>query len=169
MHVSRHTVTAHARGTARGDASRWCGVAASRGVEHLVKVRRAAGVEFLAESAAGAWLRGRGQEHFRGGDNFPTGGVMLAAPELVKAELVQPVDQIQVGAQLQHRVLTDRVMRREECAKFHTGHGCLLPGNRRSVNAYRCHHSMPCWPILPNAPEPHGRGKCERQLPPSIG
>ena len=47
---------------------------------------------------------------------------MLAAPEFVVAEPVELLDQIEVAAELQHRVLADRVMRREKGAKAKTGH-----------------------------------------------
>ena len=43
---------------------------------------------------------------------------MLAAPELVEAELVEVLGEVEVAAELQHRVLADRVVRREEAPNF---------------------------------------------------
>jgi hypothetical protein len=42
---------------------------------------------------------------------------MLAAPELVVAELVQALDEVEVAAELQHRVLPDGMVRSEERAE----------------------------------------------------
>src|ERR1700761_7100466 len=47
---------------------------------------------------------------------------MLAAPEFVIAERIELFDQIEVAAELQHRVLADRVMRGKEGAELQTGH-----------------------------------------------
>ena len=67
-------------------------------------------------------LAGCRQEHFRRCDHFPAGGMVLAAPELVIAEPIELLDQIEITAELQHRVLADRVMRGEEGPKFETSH-----------------------------------------------
>src|ERR1700686_4956667 len=51
--------------------------------------------------------------------------MMLAAPEFVVAERVELLDQIEVPAELQHRMLADRVMRGEEGSEFEARHGFL--------------------------------------------
>jgi hypothetical protein len=43
--------------------------------------------------------------------------MVLATPELVIAEPVQVLHEIEVAAELQHRVLADRMVGGEECAK----------------------------------------------------
>ena len=50
---------------------------------------------------------------------------MLAAPEFVIAERIELLDQIEVAAELQHRMLADRVMRGEEGSEFQARHGFL--------------------------------------------
>ena len=52
-------------------------------------------------------------------DRLPAAGVVLAHPELVVAELVELGRELEVAAQLQGRVLADRVVRREERAELH--------------------------------------------------
>src|SRR3984957_6962523 len=47
---------------------------------------------------------------------------MPAAPELVVAELVEMLDQVQIAAELQHRMLADRMMRGEKGAKIQSRH-----------------------------------------------
>ena len=42
--------------------------------------------------------------------------MVLTAPEFVVAKFIQMLDQIDVAAKLQHRMLADRVMRSEEGA-----------------------------------------------------
>ena len=71
--------------------------------------------------AVGA-LAGRGQEHLRRGDHLPAGGVVLAAPEFVEAQPVQVFGEGQVAAQLQHRMLADRVVGREKGAELKARH-----------------------------------------------
>ena len=66
--------------------------------------------------ALGALAGGR-QEHLGRGDRLPAAGVVLAAPELVEPEPVQMLDEIEVAAELQHRVLADGMMRGEKGAK----------------------------------------------------
>src|ERR1700760_2808120 len=51
---------------------------------------------------------------------------MLAAPEFVVAERIELLDQIEVAAELQHRVLADRVVRGEEGAEFEACHEVSL-------------------------------------------
>jgi hypothetical protein len=48
--------------------------------------------------------------------------MMLAAPELVITERVELLDQIEVAAELQHRMLADRMMRGEEGSEFQARH-----------------------------------------------
>ena len=48
--------------------------------------------------------------------------MVLAAPEFVIAEPVQTLDEIEVAAELQHRMLADRMMRGEEGAEIQTRH-----------------------------------------------
>ena len=50
---------------------------------------------------------------------------MLAAPELVVAELVQVLDEVEIAAELQHRVLADGMVGGEERAKAQTRHGSV--------------------------------------------
>ena len=49
--------------------------------------------------------------------------MVLAAPELVIAEPVELLDQVEIAAELQHRMLADRMMRGEEGAEIQTRHG----------------------------------------------
>src|SRR6267154_357969 len=84
----------------------------------VVGQRLHAGAELDAFGA----LAGRGQKHFRRRDGFPARGVMLAAPELVVTERVELLDQIEVAAELQHRMLADRMMRGEEGSEFQARH-----------------------------------------------
>ena len=51
---------------------------------------------------------------------------MLAAPELVVAELVEVFDQVEIAPELQHRMLADGMMRGEEGAEAEPGHVELL-------------------------------------------
>ena len=59
----------------------------------------------------------RGQEHLGRADHLPAAGMMLAAPELVVPELVQVLDEVEIAAELQHRMLPDGVVGGEERAK----------------------------------------------------
>ena len=52
---------------------------------------------------------------------------MLAAPELVKAEIVELLDEGEVAAELQHRMLADRVMRGEEGSELEARHRSFSP------------------------------------------
>src|SRR5262249_19814766 len=85
----------------------------------MIGQRDDAGGELDALRALG---RG-GEEHLRRADHLPAGGVVLAAPEFVIAELVQMLDQVEVAAELQQRVLADRMVRGEKGAKTETRHG----------------------------------------------
>src|SRR5271166_5419432 len=70
-------------------------------------------------------LAGRRQEHLRRGDGFPARGMVLAAPELVVAERIELFYEIEVAAELQHRMLADRMMRGEERSELEARHGLL--------------------------------------------
>ena len=65
-------------------------------------------------------LAGGGQEHLRRGDHLPAGRVVLAAPELVEAELVEVRGELEVALELQRRVLAERVVGGEERAEPET-------------------------------------------------
>jgi hypothetical protein len=47
---------------------------------------------------------------------------MLAAPEFLVPELVQVLHQVEIAAELQHRVLTDRMVGGDEGAEVQTWH-----------------------------------------------
>jgi hypothetical protein len=49
--------------------------------------------------------------------------MMLTAPELVIAEFVELLHEIEVAAELQHRMLAERVMRGEKGSEFEARHG----------------------------------------------
>ena len=51
--------------------------------------------------------------------------MVLAAPELIEAERIDLLDEIEVAAELQHRMLADRMMRGEEGSEFEACHGFL--------------------------------------------
>src|ERR1700733_2419499 len=51
--------------------------------------------------------------------------MMLAAPEFIEAERVDLFDEIEIAAELQHRMLADGVMRGEEGSEFKACHGFL--------------------------------------------
>jgi hypothetical protein len=48
--------------------------------------------------------------------------MMFAAPEFVEAERIDLLDEIEVAAELQHRMLADRMMRGEEGSEFEACH-----------------------------------------------
>jgi hypothetical protein len=48
--------------------------------------------------------------------------MVFAAPEFVIAKRIELLDEIEIPAELQHRVLADRVMRGEEGPEFETSH-----------------------------------------------
>jgi hypothetical protein len=49
--------------------------------------------------------------------------MVLAAPEFFVPELVQMLDEVEIAAELQHRMLPDGMVRSEERAKVQTRHG----------------------------------------------
>src|SRR3954447_11802833 len=49
--------------------------------------------------------------------------MVLAAPELVIAEPVELLDKVEIAAELQHRMLADRMMRGEKGTEAKAGHG----------------------------------------------
>jgi hypothetical protein len=51
--------------------------------------------------------------------------MMLAAPELVIAERIQLLDEVEIAPELEHRMLPDRVMRGKESPKLQARHGIL--------------------------------------------
>src|SRR5258705_10701379 len=51
--------------------------------------------------------------------------MVLAAPELVITQRVELLDEIEVAAELQHRMLADRMMRGEESTELEARHGVL--------------------------------------------
>src|ERR1700722_10471956 len=52
--------------------------------------------------------------------------MMLAAPEFVVAEFVELLDQIEIAAELQHRVFANGMVRGEESAETKARHGAWL-------------------------------------------
>ena len=59
---------------------------------------------------------------------------MLAAPEFVVTQLVQELDKVEIAAELQHRMLTDRVVRGEEGAEASPWHEVDAPVSCRSIH-----------------------------------
>jgi hypothetical protein len=51
--------------------------------------------------------------------------MVLAAPEFVVPELVQVLHEVEIAAELQHRVLTDGMMGGKESAKLQTRHDAV--------------------------------------------
>ena len=96
-------------------------------------------------------LAGRGEEHLGRGDHLPAARMVLAAPELVIAEPVELLDKVEIAAELQHRMLADRMMRREKGAEAKTGHEDLLvvegaAAAGRSANLFRGLWFTLSWP-----------------------
>src|SRR5215471_10938526 len=60
--------------------------------------------------------------------------MMLAAPELVIAETVELLDEVEIAAELQKRVLANGMMRGEKGAKFQTRHDRSPMGARLALN-----------------------------------
>jgi hypothetical protein len=52
--------------------------------------------------------------------------VVFTTPEFVVTQLVEVLREIEVTAELQHRVLADGVMRGQKCAKADAGHEFFL-------------------------------------------
>jgi hypothetical protein len=53
--------------------------------------------------------------------------MVLAAPEFVEAQFVDLLYEIEVAAELQQRILADRVMRGEKGSEFQACHGVFSP------------------------------------------
>ena len=106
----------------------WCGEHHSSGWEMIASPEMflAAAGERTELDALGAFAGG-GQKHFRRGDGFPAGRMVLAAPELVIAERVDLLDEVEVAAELEQRILADRVMRGEKGSEFQACHGGFSP------------------------------------------
>ena len=75
-------------------------------------------------------LAHRGQEQFGRGNHFPSRRVMLADPEFVEAKLVEMHRQFDVAAHLEHRMLADRMVGRDECAELQSSHGLPFEPDR---------------------------------------
>src|SRR5260370_40577208 len=67
-------------------------------------------------------LARRGEEHFGRADHFPAARMVLAAPEFVIAETVELLDEVEIAAELQHRMLADRMVRGEKSAELQMRH-----------------------------------------------
>ena len=80
----------------------------------VVRQRTHAGAELDVAGALGR----DGHEHLGAGDDLVAGGVVLADPRLVVAELVEALNQFQVALQRQRRVLPDGMERGEEDAEL---------------------------------------------------
>src|SRR5205085_9912212 len=87
-------------------------------VRMVIRQRHDAGGELDALRS----LAGRGQEHLGRADHLPPAGMVLAAPEFLVPELVQMLDEVEIAAELEHRMFPDGVMGGEERAKVQTGH-----------------------------------------------
>ncbi len=127
----RHRVDAERMrvGGQRAGAGTEDGAAAGHVVELHHALRDVVGMVIGQRHHAGAELDPLGalarrrQEHLGRGDHLPAGGMMLAAPELVIAERVELLDQIEIAPELKHRMLPDRVMRGKEGSEFQARHG----------------------------------------------
>ena len=108
-------------------------------------------------------FRGSGDHQFRQGNQFPTGGMVLADPGFVVAKPVEPFQQLHIAGDRQCRVFADTMERGEEDSEFHaaTGHGRVL----RSVLP----HGAPIGPDSQAAPPTQpgtpvaGLGLCRRR------
>jgi hypothetical protein len=80
---------------------------------------------------------------------------MLTAPELVITERIELLDQIEIAAELQHRVLADRMVRGKESTEFKASHSnssgpfflnVWIPnygvGKVKAIGTLRCHASL---------------------------
>ena len=72
---------------------------------------------------AGA-LGGGGDEDLGRRDQLPAGGVVLADPGFVVAELIEPLDQLQVAVDRQRGILAHAVKGRHENAEVHASVRC---------------------------------------------
>jgi hypothetical protein len=53
--------------------------------------------------------------------------MVFAAPEFVEAERVDLFDEVEVAAELEQRILADRMMRGEKGSELETRHGVFSP------------------------------------------
>ena len=94
-----------------------------------------------AEADAVRALTRRGEEQLGRGDHFPAGRLVLAAPEFVESEFVQVLGEGEIASQLQHRMLADRVVWRQDGAELQTWHACFpkklsgRPGSPSHLNS----------------------------------
>ena len=81
-------------------------------------------------------LGGGGDHDLGRGDQLPPRRVMLADPDLVVAQVVEPLDQLHVAVDGERRVLPDAVERSEEDAELHAamGHGVSVTAVKASVS-----------------------------------
>ena len=61
--------------------------------------------------------------------------MVLAAPEFVVAKFVQLLDEIEIAAELQHRMLADRMMRGEEGAEAKAWHAVGAPVSSSDIDS----------------------------------
>ena len=95
----------------------------------VVRQRNDAGAELDSMGA----LRGGGQEDLRRRDHLPAGGVMLAAPEFVVSQMFEVFDECKITLNLEHRLLTDRMMWCEERTETQICHFSLPVGGIEQV------------------------------------
>ena len=93
-------------------------------------------------------LARRGQEHFRRADHLPAARMVLAAPELVVAEPVELFHEVEIAAELQHRVLADRMVRSKEGTEIQTRHdgspnGAMMLGQTHPLDARQSQPTLP--------------------------
>src|SRR5262249_14390788 len=162
-------------GGERAGAGAEDGAAAGHVVELHHALRDVEGMVIGQRDHAGAELdalgafAGCGQEHLRRSDHFPARGMVLAAPEFVIAEIVELVDEVEVAAELQHRMLADRMMRGEEGSELQARHGCFPVFIVLIFGAY-CRACTPSLSMLASAPRqcagtwqgPPSRGICRQ-------
>ena len=98
---------------------------------------------------AGA-LRGRRDEHLGRGDDLVAGGVVLAEPGLVEAELVQMLDQLEIALERQGRVLAHRMERGQEDPELEVAVG--VNGGHRTPCLSLCLRRYGFTRILPCSP-----------------
>jgi hypothetical protein len=81
-----------------------------------------------AEADVAGPLRGGGDEHLGRRDDLETRAVVLADPGLLEAELVEPLDQLEVAVEGEGGVLADGVERGQEDAELQRPvHPGMLP------------------------------------------
>src|SRR4030095_16666367 len=93
------------------------------------------------------------QKHLGRADHPPAAGMVLPAPELLVPQRVQALDELEVTAELEHRVLADRMVGGEEGAEVQTGHEriswLMMMGDGATPAA-----PLSCPPTLPSLDEP---------------